>query len=102
MSSRSPQSHKNYDGSPNWWPDHHQHQLPRALGNIVGRQSHCVKARSPCMCASKNRVSRFAVLIADFYNKIGTNAAATTRERRLSGVKRKKYAQDEFFSSRDP
>jgi hypothetical protein len=28
-----------------------------------------------------------------------TRSAATARERRLSGVKRKKYAQDEFFSS---
>src|SRR5262245_57553289 len=28
-----------------------------------------------------------------------TRSAGTARERRLSGVKRKKYAQDEFFSS---
>src|SRR5262245_54054639 len=36
MSSRSPQSHKTYDGSPNWWPDHHQHQLPRTLVTAAG------------------------------------------------------------------
>ena len=45
-SSRSPQSHKTYDGSPNWWPDHHQHQLPRTLCNSCGREYHCVKAGS--------------------------------------------------------
>jgi hypothetical protein len=27
-------------------------------------------------CASKNRVSRFAVLLADFCNKIGTSATS--------------------------
>jgi hypothetical protein len=41
-----PQSHKTYDGSLNWWPDHHQHQLPRALCNSCGRHCHCVKAGS--------------------------------------------------------
>src|SRR5262245_508803 len=40
-------AHKTYDGSPNWWPDHHQHQLPRALCNSCGREYHFVKARSP-------------------------------------------------------
>ena len=45
-SSRSPQSHKTYDGSPNWSPDHHQHQPPRVLRNRCGRQCHYVKAGS--------------------------------------------------------
>ena len=38
-SSRSPQSHRTYDGSLNWSPDHHQHPPLRVLRNRCGRQA---------------------------------------------------------------
>ena len=63
-SSRSPQSHRTYDGSLNWSPDHHQHQPLRVLRSRCGRQAtaskqapngacgneHLKKSRQPLRC----------------------------------------------------
>ena len=72
-SSRSPQSHRTYDGSLNWSPDHHQHPPLRVLRNRCGRQATASKQAPNGAYGNenlKNRVSRFAVIIADFCNKI--------------------------------
>jgi len=49
-------------------------------------------------CASKNRVSRFAVLIADFCNKIGTYATCLAEARR-SAFEGKPEAFVQFFET---